>query len=561
MEEQFYLCFPLMAYFYYSEQQLWQQQRRRQQQQRQRGQPTSQTADATEAEVSQAQAETEEEAAEEAAAESAACHVTLSLPSACVCMLLASLGVSFCLSAYLSVANQQLAFYTLPSRFWQLMSGALVGVVERSVNDADLSDTALSDTARSELEQPTVACMPAAAAAAASLPETDDGSAALQPPPPAKPALQPSESRWGRWAHLLLDISGASLMAASLLCVPSPNGGFPVPWSLLAVAGAMCYIWSGSLPRARNLFAIRLHFTSSGGGSAAFAFPPPPYLNALLAQRLPAYVGRLSYPLYLFHWPIFVLLKWTVGLRTLFLRSLALTATVLLAMLAYHGLERPIRSLRHSCYSLVACFALLPFVCLAEIFLAALRGPLYGRLYLGGDAEELAIDVAATLLGIDVATAKAARAAQGGLGGLSSTDMAGRRTLGPPPPPPPPPAIPASCPQLPPPPPPPPTPPSPPPSPPGPPLAPYQHACACSNHDPITQEQVTYHSPPHESAAAAEQCFVPTRTFDEPLLFNPNPFHSRVDSVFWDDCYVSPSPICRRPRPSPTPELTPDGYA
>jgi len=50
---------------------------------------------------------------------------------------------------------------------------------------------------------------------------------------------------------------------------------------------------------------------------------------------------------------------------------------------------------------------------------------------------------------------------------------------------------------------------------------------------------VTYHSPPHESAAAAEQCFVPTRTFDEPLLFNPNPFHSRVDSVFWDDCYVA----------------------
>lgn len=67
-------------------------------------------------------------------------------------------------------------------------------------------------------------------------------------------------------------------------------------------------------------------------------------VTRLLATRPMVAVGRLSYSLYLWHWPVFVLFRWTVGLHTLPLQLMALGIAVALSVLSYVLVEQPLRT-------------------------------------------------------------------------------------------------------------------------------------------------------------------------------------------------------------------------
>jgi hypothetical protein len=54
-------------------------------------------------------------------------------------------------------------------------------------------------------------------------------------------------------------------------------------------------------------------------------------------------IGRLSYSLYLWHWPVFVLFRWTVGTGSLASRVAALAIAVILAVLSWRYVETPVR--------------------------------------------------------------------------------------------------------------------------------------------------------------------------------------------------------------------------
>lgn len=109
---------------------------------------------------------------------------------------------------------------------------------------------------------------------------------------------------------------GLMLIAAGYLW--SDPQAFPYPWALLPVSGSLLLLWG-----------------ISQGGSG--------WVLQALQQPVLRYVGRLSYSLYLWHWPVYVLLRWTLGLETWGQMGLAVLLTGLLAVASYHWIEVPVR--------------------------------------------------------------------------------------------------------------------------------------------------------------------------------------------------------------------------
>ena len=70
---------------------------------------------------------------------------------------------------------------------------------------------------------------------------------------------------------------------------------------------------------------------------------PDGWLGRALAARPMMLVGRLSYSLYLWHWPVFVLFRWTVGLDAPVFMAAAVSCTILLSWLSWRYVEQPFR--------------------------------------------------------------------------------------------------------------------------------------------------------------------------------------------------------------------------
>ena len=121
---------------------------------------------------------------------------------------------------------------------------------------------------------------------------------------------------WFRWGAL-----GAFLLVVVSLVHPQ-LGAVPAPGSILVVVGTLGLL----------LFC---HGTSTKN----------PILK-MLELRPVVFVGTISYSLYLWHWPVFVLFRWTVGLDTSLGRIAAFIVSFALALASYFVVERTIRNLR-----------------------------------------------------------------------------------------------------------------------------------------------------------------------------------------------------------------------
>lgn len=64
----------------------------------------------------------------------------------------------------------------------------------------------------------------------------------------------------------------------------------------------------------------------------------------LLGNRVAAYIGKISYSLYLWHWPVIVLTRWTIGTDSAIALLAAAAISFSLAITSYHLIENPVRT-------------------------------------------------------------------------------------------------------------------------------------------------------------------------------------------------------------------------
>jgi len=94
---------------------------------------------------------------------------------------------------------------------------------------------------------------------------------------------------------------------------------FPFPGALLPVIGTLGVIASLHGRDATNL------------------------VSRALGSRLPVFIGKISYSLYLWHWPVFVVFRWTTGLQSAMPMVAATALTFAFAYASYSFVEQPAR--------------------------------------------------------------------------------------------------------------------------------------------------------------------------------------------------------------------------
>lgn len=120
----------------------------------------------------------------------------------------------------------------------------------------------------------------------------------------------------------LLALGGLCMLIASYLFVPTLNGGLAI-----AVLGA----------------ALIIAFAQSG------------FCNAVLTQRYIVHVGKLSYSLYMWHWPVLVFAAY-VGFDSH--KAMLLFPIYLLSLASYYFVERPTRRREGIIPSILVCYLL-----------------------------------------------------------------------------------------------------------------------------------------------------------------------------------------------------------
>jgi peptidoglycan/LPS O-acetylase OafA/YrhL len=195
--------------------------------------------------------------------------------------------VSFAYNVYALRADAIGDFYSPQTRFWELLVGSLL---------AYASLRGMSSIKRST-----------------------NVSAALDWWPRQNAQFPAPSRRSSAWYDLQSGL-GAALIATGLLLLTS-KFGFPGVWALLPVVGAALIIASG----------------------------PEAFINrAVLSHPILVWIGLISFPLYLWHWPLLSFARIIEsGSPSPGLRCGLVVGAVALAWLTYRVVERPIRSGSH----------------------------------------------------------------------------------------------------------------------------------------------------------------------------------------------------------------------
>lgn len=204
---------------------------------------------------------------------------------------------------------------------------------------------------------------------------------------------QRTQSAW------LFVLSTASLFAYSVLGVLEPEMAFylsPLRFWEFGV-GALAFLTFGSsdgvkLPRLAIAVVLGLAFLLPAElgiaavitvvALSAVLVVPGGGAALILEQRAVVYCGRVSYSLYLWHWPVLVVARWTIGVHP-WTVPLLIAVTFGLAVSSYHLVERPLRHAVWPQPNSRTIFAGFVLAGATAGLMAALGSILSDRIYLG----------------------------------------------------------------------------------------------------------------------------------------------------------------------------------
>lgn len=145
----------------------------------------------------------------------------------------------------------------------------------------------------------------------------------------------------------ILSLAGMCLIIAAIFWFDS-RINFPGAWALIPVIGSCLLIAAG----------------------------PSALVNrTLLSSRPFIFIGLISYPLYLWHWPLLALARIEfAGTPPTAIRATLLGLSILLAYLTYRFVERPVRFSADSRWTAPRLFGVMAIVALAGLGIAVLNG-------------------------------------------------------------------------------------------------------------------------------------------------------------------------------------------
>jgi peptidoglycan/LPS O-acetylase OafA/YrhL len=140
-------------------------------------------------------------------------------------------------------------------------------------------------------------------------------------------ALRWISSNWLSWLGIIFILLGA--------CLINKESSFPGYWALLPVFGAAFLIGSG----------IKLEMSNSFPAIGADSRAALPWFNkVILSNRVLVWFGLISFPLYLWHWPILSLARiFNSGMPGPVIRGTLMITAIILSWLTYRLIEKPLR--------------------------------------------------------------------------------------------------------------------------------------------------------------------------------------------------------------------------
>jgi len=116
---------------------------------------------------------------------------------------------------------------------------------------------------------------------------------------------------------------------------------------------------------------------------------PGSFIYKILSHPFVVWIGLISYSLYLWHWSILCLSRWTVGIQNWTIPFQVL-AMVMMASISYYLVEKPLRFASwHPSRLITLCIGIVASIG-SSIVLVLLGAPLQGKLFVGKGGERVA---------------------------------------------------------------------------------------------------------------------------------------------------------------------------